>query len=198
MSVVSFVLAFCKMGTDWPETHWILPPGKPCGFKIRVLVQTQCPHYAAGAGLAKVPHTKVATPVEWHFAASPFYERGWHQPTPWVIIGGPRCGPCFRLAHWTDRHHEVLEKDYVIVKLGLEPHADSILTEIGGAYDRGIPWFAITEPDGKILVTCEGPLGNIGMPGGVEGLRHFRKMLERTTRRISAEEIDKLIQSLHK
>ena len=116
----------------------------------------------------------------------------------WVIVGGPRCGPCFRLARWIDQHHELLEKDYVIVKVSLEPHADAILNEIGGAYDRGIPWFAITEPDGKVLVTCEGPLGNIGMPGGVEGLRHFRKMLERTSHRLSADEIDKLILSLHK
>lgn len=35
----------------------------------------------------------------------------------WVIIGGRRCGPCFQMARWIDRQHELLEKDYVIVKL---------------------------------------------------------------------------------
>jgi hypothetical protein len=115
----------------------------------------------------------------------------------WVIIGGPRCGPCFQLARWIDQHHAMLEKDYVIVKVmeGLQPHADEINDEIGGA-NHGVPWFVITEPDGKILVTSEGPLGNMGMPGTVEDFRHLRKMLEQTSRKLSAEEIAELVQSL--
>jgi hypothetical protein len=115
----------------------------------------------------------------------------------WVIVGGPRCGPCFRLARWIDQHRETLEKDYVIVKLmeGLQPHADEIGNEIGGA-KQGIPWFVITEPDGKIIVTSEGPLGNIGMPATVEEIRHFRQMLERTAHQLSPKEIEELIQSL--
>ncbi len=114
-----------------------------------------------------------------------------------VISSGPRCGPCFQLARWIDEYHEALEKDYVIVKAmeGLDKHADEIGKEIGGA-QHGIPWFIITEPDGKILMTSEGPLGNIGMPSSVEGIRHFRVMLERTARRLSAKEIDELIESL--
>ena len=31
----------------------------------------------------------------------------------WVIEGGPRCGPCFRLARWIEDHHATLNKDYV-------------------------------------------------------------------------------------
>jgi hypothetical protein len=62
--------------------------------------------------------------------------------------------------------------------------------------EHGIPWHVITEPDGTILVTSEGPLGNIGMPGSIEGIRHFRGMLEQTCRRMSSKEIDELIESL--
>lgn len=115
----------------------------------------------------------------------------------WVIIGGPRCGPCFQMARWIDRQHELLEKDYVIVKLmaGIQPHVDEISNEIGGS-EHGIPWYVITEPGGNILTTSSGPLGNIGMPSVIEDFRHFRKMLEKTAKRLSAAEIDELIQSL--
>ena len=43
----------------------------------------------------------------------------------WIVEGGPRCGPCFRLARWMEDHHAALEKDYVIVKVmeGLDDHA---------------------------------------------------------------------------
>ncbi len=61
---------------------------------------------------------------------------------------------------------------------------------------HGIPWHAITEPDGTVLTTSDGPLGNIGMPSSVEGIRHFRRMLQSTARRMSTGDIDKLIESL--
>ncbi|MGH7128170.1 MAG: hypothetical protein ACREIV_06360, partial [Planctomycetaceae bacterium] len=34
-------------------------------------------------------------------------EAGSSNRTVWVIAGGPRCGPCFRLARWIDEHHDV-------------------------------------------------------------------------------------------
>lgn len=115
----------------------------------------------------------------------------------WFIVGGPRCGPCFALARWIDEHHAVLEKDYVILKLmsGVDRHADEVIEQFRES-DGGIPWHAITEPDGTRLVTSDSPLGNIGMPGSEEGLRHFRKMLQSTARRMSAAEVDSLIESL--
>jgi hypothetical protein len=60
----------------------------------------------------------------------------------------------------------------------------------------GIPWYAITEPDGKVLTTCEGPFGNIGIPDSVEGLRHLRHMLDQTSRHLTASEKDAMIKSL--
>ena len=115
----------------------------------------------------------------------------------WIISSGPRCGPCFRLARWMEEHHALLEKDYLIVKVmgGLEEHAIEIGDEIGGA-EHGIPWSVIAEPDGTILTTSEGPLGNIGMPSSIEGVRHFRHMLESTAQSLTAAEIDALIDSL--
>ena len=100
----------------------------------------------------------------------------------WVVHGGPRCGPCFLLARWIEAHHATLEKDFVIVKVmdGLDEHAGEVIRQLPEAQGDGIPWFAITEPDGTILTTSHGALGNIGFPGSVEGARHFRQMLDRT------------------
>jgi hypothetical protein len=117
----------------------------------------------------------------------------------WVVSGGPRCGPCFRLSRWMDDHHAVLDKDFVILKVmgGLDEHAADVTKELPGAANSGIPFHAITEPDGKVLITSTGPLGNIGMPlGEVEGVRHLRKMLEQTATWITPEEIAALEKSL--
>ena len=116
----------------------------------------------------------------------------------WVVHGGPRCGPCFRLARWMEDHHTTLEKDYVIVKVmdGIDDHAAEVIAELPRKDEDGIPWFAITEPDGTILATSGGPLGNIGFPGSVEGIRHLRQMLDRTVQRLTADEVDRLIKPL--
>jgi hypothetical protein len=116
----------------------------------------------------------------------------------WVVHGGPRCAPCFRLGRWMDDNHATLEKDFVIVKVtgGLDAHAGEVLKEFPQAEGDGIPWHAITEPDGKILVTSHGPVGNIGFPSSVEDLRHFRQMLDRTIQRLTTADVDGLIKSV--
>ena len=116
----------------------------------------------------------------------------------WVVYGGPRCGPCFRLGRWIDEHHATLEKDFVIFKVmgGLDEHAAEVINELPVNDGDGIPWHAITEPDGTILATSHGSLGNIGFPSSVEGIRHFRQMLDGTVRTLTAAEVDALIKSL--
>ena len=103
----------------------------------------------------------------------------------WVIHGGPRCGPCFRLARWIEDQHATLDKDYVIVKLmgGIDEHVTEAIAGLPIKEGDGIPWFAITEPDGTVLAISRGPLGNIGFPASVEEIRHFRQMLDRTRQR---------------
>ncbi len=116
----------------------------------------------------------------------------------WLIEGGPRCSPCFRLARWILDQHAILDKDYVIVKLmaGIDEHVTEAIAGLPIKDGDGIPWFTITEPDGTILAISRGPLGNIGFPTSVEGIRHFRQMLDRTIQRITSEEVDRLISSL--
>src|SRR5262249_50063108 len=116
----------------------------------------------------------------------------------WIVEGGPRCGPCFRLARWMDDQHALLEKDYVILKVmdGLDEHAEDVVKPLERPAGGGIPWYAITEADGKVLATSDGPLGNIGIPSSVEGIGHLRGMLCKTAQHLTAEDLDRLTGSL--
>ena len=93
--------------------------------------------------------------------------------------------------------HAILEKDYVILKImgGLDQHAQEVIRATGHPRS-GIPWHAITEPDGMVLVTSDSALGNIGMPSSVEEIRHLRQMLTKTAQRISPDDLDALEKSL--
>jgi hypothetical protein len=115
-----------------------------------------------------------------------------------VVAGGPRCGPCFRFARWLDEQHALLLKDYVIVKIleGVDERAKEVVGKLNPPRGAGIPWFAITEPDGTILATSDGPLGNMGCPSSPEDKKHLQKMLDRTARRLSPAERERLIESL--
>lgn len=116
----------------------------------------------------------------------------------WIVLGGARCGPCFRLGRWMDEHHALLERDYVIVKVmeGIDEQVARV-TDTLPRKEQSIPWHAITEPDGTVLTTSESPLGNVGFPAdSVEDLRYFRQMLERTARTLKSDELDELITSI--
>jgi hypothetical protein len=116
----------------------------------------------------------------------------------WVVEGGPRCGPCFKLARWMEEQHSLLEKDYVIVKVleGYDKSVPAVMKLLNQPEGKGIPWMAITEPDGPVLTTSDGPLGNIGFPGTIENIRHLREMLHRTASKLTAKELDQLAESL--
>jgi hypothetical protein len=115
-----------------------------------------------------------------------------------IIRGGPRCAPCFRLARWIEDHHAALDRDYVIVEVmdGIDAHVTEALAGHPIQDGDGLPWFAITEPDGAILAISRGPLGNTGFPSSVEDIRHFHQMLDRTARKLTLGEVDRLIGSL--
>ena len=102
------------------------------------------------------------------------------------------------LARWIKDHHATLDKDYVVVKLmgGLDDHVPEAIAGLPIEPSDGIPWFAITEPDGAVLAHSRGPLGNIGFPSSLEGIRHFRAMLDQTARKLTPDEIETLINSL--
>ncbi len=116
----------------------------------------------------------------------------------WLVYGGPRCSPCFRLARWIEDHHATLDKDYVVVKLmgGVDEHVTEAIAGLPIQDGDGIPWFAFTEPDGAVLAISRGPHGNIGFPASAAGIGHFRRMLDRTVQKMTSDEVDRLVKSL--
>jgi len=116
----------------------------------------------------------------------------------WARVSGRHCGPCFQLSRWLDDHRELLEQDFVLIKIdgSNDLNAAQISLFITGGKEGGIPFHAIFAPAGERLIDSEGPAGNIGNPSGDEGKRHLRRMLTETRQRLTDAEIDQLIDSL--
>jgi hypothetical protein len=113
------------------------------------------------------------------------------------VEGSPRCGPCLRLARWLDDQHALLAKDYVIVKvLQSDEHSRQVIGKFNTQRDQGVPWFAIAEPDGAVIVTSVGPAGNMGFPATVKDKQLVKEMLDRTARRLTVAQRDRLLQSI--
>lgn len=109
------------------------------------------------------------------------------------------CGPCFRLARWLDDEHELLEKDYVMIKVdnAHDLNGADVALRITQGKHHGIPFYGIFDQEEKLLIDSAGPLGNIGYPGGeVESRNHLRKMLLNTRRNLTVAEVDQLAESV--
>jgi beta-lactamase regulating signal transducer with metallopeptidase domain len=112
-----------------------------------------------------------------------------------AVVGGRYCGPCFRLARWMHKHHEALEKDYVIVKImeGTDENCDECLKKLTLGKHHGIPFFAIYDKSGERLIDAAGPLGNVGYPSGFDGKKWFRKMLNSTRQQLTEADVEAMI-----
>lgn len=117
----------------------------------------------------------------------------------WVRVSQRFCGPCHVLNRWLDDQKELIEKDYVLLKI--DNVRDSSGKEIAARFwdwqsGHGVPFHAIFDASGSKLIDSAGPLGNIGAPSGYEGGKHLKKMFEASRTKLTDEEIEKLIQSL--
>ena len=93
----------------------------------------------------------------------------------------------------------VLAKEFVIVMLDYDRGIGA--KDIQKRYtsrDQGLPWFAFLDGDGNALVTSneKGETGNVGFPWQPNEVAHFRVMLEKVQRHLSAKEIAFLEQSM--
>jgi hypothetical protein len=61
--------------------------------------------------------------------------------------------------------------------------------------DDWIPFFAIFDASGTMLIDSMGPLGNTGHPSGIEGKRHLRKVLLETRKNITEAEVERVVES---
>ncbi len=104
-----------------------------------------------------------------------------------------------RTTRWLDDNHELLERDYVLLKIDnvRDEHGPEVTEQIVSNRERfGVPFHAIFDADEKLLIDSEGRTGNIGHPGSFEGLRHLRKMLAETRATLTDDELDSIVKSL--
>jgi hypothetical protein len=116
----------------------------------------------------------------------------------WVRVSQRYCGPCFRMSRWLDDQRALLEKDYVMLKIDdvRDLNGKDVAERVHGGQSYGIPFHAIFDASGTMLIDSNGPLGNIGSIGGVEGKRHLRKMLAASRQNLTDAEVEQLIESV--
>ena len=107
---------------------------------------------------------------------------------------GAYCGWCIKLARFIEAHRDLLGQDYV--PIAIDPcrfeHGQQVMDRLRVSKNGGIPWMAILNAQGEVLVTSDGPNGNIGYPGTPEEIQHFLKMLRTTARRLTPEQFARL------
>jgi hypothetical protein len=114
-----------------------------------------------------------------------------------VRESAPRCDPCEQLSRYLEEHKQLLEKDYVLVKLDRRfPNACGALNPIQQSPNGGVPWMVILDSNGKPLVDSNSPRGNIGYPESAREVSYFEWMLRATAQRLTDQEIKTLVRGL--
>lgn len=91
----------------------------------------------------------------------------------------------------------LLAKDYVLqaIDTGKQRNAEAVVARVRTGKGRGIPWMVVLDPEGKVLVTSDGPKGNIGCPYEPHEIAYFRTMLEQTRKRLGDADLDAIVKA---
>jgi beta-lactamase regulating signal transducer with metallopeptidase domain len=117
----------------------------------------------------------------------------------WVRICQRYCSPCHLLNRWIDDHRDLLEKEFVLLKIDdlRNRNGAELANEITAGKPYGVPYFAFYSKDQEMLMNSIGPTGNIGFMSGFESKRHFRAMLEQGVRNLTRDAVEQLVNSLN-
>lgn len=114
-----------------------------------------------------------------------------------VQVSGPNCGPCIVLSRFLAGQADLIQKDYVHVKLDTRMEdAAEVIDELRGTESRSVPWMVILTADRRPLVTSEDSGANIGYPRTEQSKAHFQHMLQSTSQRLTAAEVDGIVRAL--
>ena len=109
-----------------------------------------------------------------------------------LCLCAPRCSWCHRFEDLLaiPEIARVIAQDYILVKINIERMAgakafDSRIRQEGG----GIPWYAIFDTKGKLLISSVGLQGNIGCPVKPGEIAHFIHMISETAQNITSEQL---------
>jgi hypothetical protein len=117
----------------------------------------------------------------------------------WARISQRYCGPCFRFSRWLDDNRELLERDFVLLKI--DNVRDKHGAEVAGriVHNRehfGVPFHTIFDADEQLIIDSESPVGNIGHPSTFEGRLHVTKMLRETRKNLTEADIEQIVKTL--
>lgn len=85
-----------------------------------------------------------------------------------------------KLEEFLDAKKELLDRHFVVIGFDTaKPEGEQVQNKLRGK-PGGIPWMAILNAKGEVLVTSDGPKGNIGYPLKPDEINYFIKMLEVT------------------
>ena len=100
---------------------------------------------------------------------------------------------------------EELDQHYVFVKIDIsrDEHGDTLCTRLKESQEGGVPWYAILDGEGKVLISSDAPelkdeagIASIGYPTSPGAVDHFMKMLEQTAPRLSADRLARVRKAL--
>lgn len=118
----------------------------------------------------------------------------------WLQFCQTRCGPCFRLSRWIDKHKEVLEKAYIFIKVDdmRDDNGADIWKRYVGERSIGIPFSVVLDEEGNVLEeSLDSNKSNIGFPSTFEDGRSFKRIFDATAKgNLSKDEIDSLVKSI--
>jgi hypothetical protein len=116
-----------------------------------------------------------------------------------VQVSGARCGWCFVLSRFLAAQHELIDKEFIYIKLDDRlKNGEAVIKRVRPKQEGGIPWMVFLDDAGQPLITSDGPDGNIGYPGEPEGRVQFEKMLRAGAKHVTDDEINALIKALEK
>jgi thioredoxin-related protein len=115
-------------------------------------------------------------------------------------FGAPWCGWCHKLDEWLAQPEiaAILDRDLIIAQIDIDrmKAGKDVMMKYRASDSGGIPWYAILDSKGKSLATADGPNGNIGYPFKPNEIDHFLSTIKTTSRKIDAEQLEKLHRSL--
>ncbi|MHC4638820.1 MAG: thioredoxin family protein [Planctomycetota bacterium] len=106
-------------------------------------------------------------------------------------FGAPWCRWCHRLEDFLARPEiaKIMAQDYILVKIDIVRMAGAKAIDNRIRLEGGIPWFAILDAKGKLLISSVGPQGNIGYPAKPGEIAHFIHMIRETAQNMTSEQI---------
>jgi thiol:disulfide interchange protein len=116
-----------------------------------------------------------------------------HLDAPWCIW-------CRRLEAFLSRPEieTLLDRDFVDLEIDTErmTHAKEIVARFCDKPKPGLPWLAILDAAGKVVVTSDAPEGNIGYPTTPWEISYFLDMLRKGAAKLSAGDFTKIEETL--